>query len=85
MTFLGTNRTSFAVASAKPWGVEISGGCAGYLKSDRYRGAARHLHFRLGCGGSIIARSRRTVELQKLADEIAMPIKVCHYPPGTSK
>jgi len=25
------------------------------------------------------------VELQKLVDEIAIPIKVCHYPPGTSK
>ena len=23
--------------------------------------------------------------MQKLADEIATPIKVCHYPPGTSK
>ena len=25
------------------------------------------------------------VELQKLADETGLPIKVCHYPPGTSK
>lgn len=25
------------------------------------------------------------LELQSLADEIGMPIRVCHYPPGTSK
>ena len=25
------------------------------------------------------------LELQRLADEIARPITVCHYPPGTSK
>ncbi|MFA4932729.1 MAG: ISAzo13 family transposase, partial [Caldisericia bacterium] len=25
------------------------------------------------------------LELQGLADEIGMPIRVCHYPPGTSK
>ena len=25
------------------------------------------------------------VELQKLADELGIPINVCHYPPGTSK
>jgi hypothetical protein len=25
------------------------------------------------------------VELQNFADEIAMPITVCHFPPGTSK
>jgi hypothetical protein len=25
------------------------------------------------------------IELQKLADELQMPIKVCRYPPGTSK
>jgi hypothetical protein len=25
------------------------------------------------------------VELQRLADEIGVPITVCHYPPGTSK
>ena len=25
------------------------------------------------------------VELQKLADELKIPITVCHFPPGTSK
>src|SRR5262245_4140757 len=38
------------------------------------------------CGGSNSARSRLwKVELQKLADAIGTPIKVRHYPPGTSK
>jgi Rhodopirellula transposase DDE domain len=46
----------------------------------------RGLMITVDCGGSNSARSRLwKVELQKLADEIAMPIKVCHYPPGTSK
>ena len=46
----------------------------------------RELIITADCGGSNSARARLwKVELQKLADEIAMPIKVCHYPPGTSK
>jgi DNA-binding phage protein len=37
-------------------------------------------------GGSNGSRVRLwKVELQKLADELAMPITVCHLPPGTSK
>jgi hypothetical protein len=37
-------------------------------------------------GGSNGARLRLwKVELQKLADELRMPIAVCHFPPGTSK
>jgi transposase len=37
-------------------------------------------------GGSNGYRLRLwTVELQKLADELALPIEVCHLPPGTSK
>jgi hypothetical protein len=46
----------------------------------------RELMITADCGGSNNARSRLwKVELQKLADEMQMPIKVCHYPPGTSK
>ena len=38
------------------------------------------------CGGSNGSRVRLwKLELQKLADETQLPIKVCHYPPGTSK
>lgn len=37
-------------------------------------------------GGSNSSRSRLwKVELQRLANELAMAIHVCHYPPGTSK
>ena len=37
-------------------------------------------------GGSNWYRLRLwKVELQKLADELALPIEVCHLPPGTSK
>jgi Rhodopirellula transposase DDE domain len=46
----------------------------------------RELTITADCGGSNNARSRLwKVELQKLADETDMPIKVRHYPPGTSK
>ena len=38
------------------------------------------------CGGSNGYRTRLwKVELQKLADEIKVNLKVCHFPPGTSK
>ena len=37
-------------------------------------------------GGSNGSRVRLwKLELQKLADELALPITVCHLPPGTSK
>lgn len=51
----------------------------------RYPGA-RTLMITDGGGGSNGARVRLwKVELQKLADELALTIQVCHYPPGTSK
>lgn len=38
------------------------------------------------CGGSNSYRTRLwKLELQQLADEIDVPITVCHFPPGTSK
>ena len=38
------------------------------------------------CGGSNGARLRLwKMELQNFADEVGMPITVCHFPPGTSK
>ena len=67
----------FAVQSIRTWLERIG--------RPRYTGM-RELMITADCGGSNSARSRLwKVELQKLADEIAMPIKVCHYPPGTSK
>ena len=47
---------------------------------------ARELTITADCGGSNGARVRLwKVELQKLADETGLTIKVRHYPPGTSK
>src|SRR5208282_1983996 len=67
----------FAVQSIRTW--------LDQMGRPRYAGM-RELMITADCGGSNSARSRLwKVELQKLADEIAMPIKVCHYPPGTSK
>jgi hypothetical protein len=38
------------------------------------------------CGGSNGIRTKLwKVELQKLADQIGLPITVCHFPPATSK
>src|SRR6266576_1318157 len=67
----------FAVQSIRTWLERIG--------RPRYTGM-RELMITADCGGSNSARSRLwKVELQKLADELQMPIKVCHYPPGTSK
>ena len=46
----------------------------------------RELTITADCGGSNGARVRLwKVELQKLADESGITLKVHHYPPGTSK
>jgi hypothetical protein len=51
----------------------------------RYRVASRLL-ICADAGGSNSSRVRTwKVNLQNLADEIGIPITVCHYPPGTSK
>ena len=67
----------FAVESIRRW-----------WKMDgrrRYSGAGRLL-ICADAGGSNSSRGRAwKVNLQALADEIRMPITVCHYPPGTSK
>jgi len=73
-----SNDTSeFAVESIRRW-----------WKMDgrrRYRAASRLL-ICADAGGSNSRRVRTwKVNLQNLADEIGMPITVCHYPPGTSK
>lgn len=67
----------FAVASIRIWFERIG--------RPRYR-QARELTITADCGGSNGARVRLwKVELQKLADETGLTIKVRHYPPGTSK
>jgi Rhodopirellula transposase DDE domain len=52
---------------------------------SHYRGA-KQLLICADSGGSNGNRPRAwKVELQKLSDELRLPITVCHYPPGTSK
>ena len=68
---------AFAVASIRTWLERIG--------RPRYPNM-RELTITADCGGSNGARVRLwKVELQKLADETNLTIKVQHYPPGTSK
>jgi transposase len=68
---------SFAVNAIRRWW-QLMG-------SARYPDA-KHLTITADGGGSNGAKLRLwKVELQKLADELALSITVCHLPPGTSK
>jgi hypothetical protein len=76
---IGTSHDTpdFAVESIRLWW-EIEG-------RERYPGADTLLICADG-GGSNGARSRVwKLRLQELADELRIPITVCHLPPGTSK
>jgi Rhodopirellula transposase DDE domain len=67
----------FAVESIRRWWREM--GAAVYPN-------ARRLLITADCGGSNGYRVRLwRRELQTLADELRMTIRVCHFPPGTSK
>jgi len=67
----------FAVESIRRWWREM--GAAVYPN-------VRRLLITADCGGSNGNRVRLwRRELQKLADELRMTIRVCHFPPGTSK
>jgi hypothetical protein len=67
----------FAVQSIRRWWLEM--GRPLYPK-------ARRLLITADCGGSNGYRVRLwRVQLQHLADEFALTVQVCHFPPGTSK
>lgn len=69
--------SAFAVEAVRRWWKSMG--------SERYPQAQRLLITADG-GGSNGSRTRLwKVELQKLADELGMPITVSHFPPGTSK
>ena len=69
--------SSFAVETIRRWW--------GSMGRQRYPNAKRLLITADG-GGSNGARLRLwKVELQKLADELGLPVAVSHFPPGTSK
>jgi len=73
-----TNDTStFAVNSIRAWWE--------HLGRARYPEAGA-LTITADGGGSNSSRTRLwKVELQKLADELGLVIRICHFPPGTSK
>lgn len=67
----------FAVETIRRWWLEM-----GQIVYPQ----ARRLLITADCGGSNGYRVRLwRRELQKLADELQMPVQVCHLPPGTSK
>ena len=67
----------FAVESIRRWW---------RLDGRKHYRAAKRLLICADSGGSNGSRPRGwKVHLQKLSDEIGMPVTVCHYPPGTSK
>jgi len=69
--------SSFAVATIRRWW--LAQGKMAYP-------AAKELLIMADGGGSNGSRVRLwKLELQRLADELGMTIRVCHFPPGTSK
>lgn len=69
--------STFAVEAVRRWWKSMG--------SERYP-QARRLLITADGGGSNGSRAHLwKVELQKLADELGMPITVSHFPPGTSK
>jgi hypothetical protein len=67
----------FATAAVRRWWEKMG--------AKRY-GNARELLITADGGGSNGSRCRLwKVALQDLADDLAMPVHVCHFPPGTSK
>ncbi len=79
MVSVGITRDTaqFAVNSIRAWWA--------HLGSQRYPDA-RTLTITADGGGSNSSRTKlRKTELQCLADELGLAIRVCHFPPGTSK
>lgn len=67
----------FAVAAIRRWWQRLG---------KRRYGSPRRVLITADSGGSNSSRNRLwKLELQKFADETAMIVEVCHFPPGTSK
>jgi len=74
---ISADTSEFAVESIRRWWNSM-----GY---ERYAHASE-LFITADCGGSNGYRTRLwKLELQRLANELGIPITVCHFPPGTSK
>ena len=69
--------SAFAAASIRAWWNQIG---------SRVYPKARHIQVMADSGGSNSYRRRTWKwELQRFADDTGLPIRVCHFPPGTSK
>ena len=74
---ISADTAQFAVAAIKAWWT--------HLGRKRYP-TAKTLTITADCGGSNSYRTRLwKTELQHLADQTGLQIRVMHYPPGTSK
>ncbi len=74
---ISSDTAEFAVETIRRWWNTMG--------FDRYPEANRLL-ITADCGGSNGHRTRLwKLELQTLADELGIPVTVCHFPPGTSK
>ena len=74
---IDADTAQFAVNAIRSWWI--------HLGRQRYP-AASTLTITADCGGSNGNRLRLwKTELQRLADETGLRIRVCHFPPGTSK
>jgi len=74
---IDADTAAFAVASIRSWWERLG--------SERYPDATT-LTITADCGGSNGNRTRLwKTELGRLADETGLCIRVCHFPPGTSK
>lgn len=72
-----SDTAEFAVESIRRWWNQM--GCPIYKR-------AKELLITADCGGSNGSRNKLwKLELQKFATESGLKIKVCHFPPGTSK
>ena len=74
---IDNDTAQFAVASIQGWWDDLG--------AERYPQAST-LTITADCGGSNGYRTRLwKTELQRLADQTDLAIRVCHFPPGTSK
>jgi hypothetical protein len=74
---VSNDTSAFAVSSIRAWWM--------HLGRQRYPNATI-LTITADGGGSNSSRTRLwKTELQKLANELGLAIRVCHFPPGTSK
>jgi Rhodopirellula transposase DDE domain len=74
---ISSDTAKFAVSSIRTWWEEMGKIC--------YPGS-KELLITADGGGSNSSRSRLwKLEIQKFSDDTKMQIRICHFPPGTSK